>query len=102
MAKTNKRWTKCEDNYLRDNFKLSSIDAMGEYLGRSSSAIQNRLYKLGLKKEIWTADEERIILENYKLVTYRELADKYLSGKTFSQVSNKIASMGLNRDRWNS
>lgn len=60
-------WSKDEDKWLINNFKLLSNSEIAQKLNKNIRTIEKRKSKLNLKKMIhWTEEEEKLLYESWK------------------------------------
>ena len=60
-------WTEDKVNLLKDNYLLKTFTRIGQKLGRTTSSVQQRAVKLGLKKTTvrWTKENTDLLKELY-------------------------------------
>ena len=97
MKKTqDKKWSKEEDEFLRNNNSIER-KIVAEKLGRSLSSVSNRYRLLGLKRPRvlinetqteWSAQEIEFLKNNYSKYSYAELGKKL--NRTRNAVQCKV------------
>lgn len=75
-----RKWTKEEDEYIKDNFGNITFGDMANNLGCCISTVRKRAKKLGLHyitlKKVYTAEELQYIKENWGVIAVNEMARK--------------------------
>ena len=102
-------WSKETEEILEVNYPTKSIDELLELLPTfTKEQIRNKAKKMGLTRtessyavHIWTAEEDNIIIENYKIKTAKEIAELF-DNVSESQINNRINRLGLikMKPRW--
>ena len=87
------RWTEHELAFLQENFRKLPLEEISEKLGRPVSAINSKMYSLGLYRRIWSKEEKTYLQENYGKYSIPAIA-KHL-GRSVSSVQNMRTRMGL-------
>ncbi len=90
------RWTEKRDQYLRNYYLALTNKQLAKRFKTTPLAINNRLIKLGLRRNFhWTLETEQFLKENYLHKPDREIADDLLT--TTDSVSKKLRRMWLKR-----
>ena len=89
---TFKRYTKEEDEYLKENYLKKTKKEMSEELGRTVSSIETRCCRsLGLKKTIrgkrYTKEEDEYLKKNYLIKTKKEMSEDL--GRTVNSIEKR-------------
>ena len=98
MTVKRRRWTKEEEDYIKDHYKTRTVKDIAEVLGRSERSVIMRARHLGvakLKIKRWTEEEEDYLKKNFKKKSFKEMADHL--ERTEKSVSKKALGMGLRR-----
>ncbi len=93
-----KRWTKEEEQWLKENYQKFSNKELAEKFGVSETSIQKKLASLGLTRQQqkkWTKEDEEFLKENYESMSIEELAKKF--NVTPLAVKKKLARLGLSK-----
>ena len=77
-----KRYTPEELKFIKNNYKKMTVEQIAKSLDRSEKAVRSKIEQLGLKLSNlkrnepfkWTADKEKVILENYQKISDYEVA----------------------------
>ena len=80
-------WTYKEVAYLRKWYKDKTSAVIGEELGRTTLAVQQKMYKLGLESRKWSKRELDYLERNMGVMTVRAIAEKL--GRSQSAVECK-------------
>jgi len=97
----NKRYTKKELNFIKENYGKLNVSEIAKELNRSEKAVRNKLEQLGLRlKKLkrnepynWTPEKEKIILDNYQSQSDGEIAEILSTSEGI--VFRKRKKMGL-------
>ncbi len=96
------KWTKKEEQYLLDNYKLLSNKEISENINKDVQSIRSKKcqlrkkgYDIGLGCVEWNLEEIEILKKNYLTMSNNELAK--LINKTSSAIQAKISKLGLER-----
>ncbi len=96
--RSNKRWSKEEEERLKILFidqKMTS-KAIAEQTGRTLASIENRLYRLNLKKEermSWIKEEDDFLRMNYRRFRVDYMSERL--GRSRQSVRNRIKALNL-------
>ena len=95
-----RRWTKEEENFLRENYKTSTDEYLVKILGRNKQSIQRKAMRLGVDKGIhWTKEEEDYLAEKWDNMKKENIAKKL--GRTVSAIETKAKRLKLgSRNQW--
>lgn len=90
-------WTKEQDEFVKENFKLMSDKEIGEVLGKTESSIKNRRKKLRCVSDtkFWTKKEDNILLNNFYHKTFEELCE--LLNRPYHGVIGRAEKLGLKK-----
>lgn len=103
---SNRRWTKEEIEWLKDNYGMQSWEVLTNTLSRKKDDIIHKAYKLGVKrnnvKNSAYADEEDDILKKYyKEMSLNDIRNKYLPYRTEGSLRCRVIRLGLiKRHSW--
>ena len=100
------RWKSWELNTIKKNHSDYSDKEISEKFlkgKRSPHQIARKRCEMGIKRamqshQVWTAEEVKLLKENYKKHNQRELQEKFFPNKTVEQVRSAKMSRGLHRD----
>jgi hypothetical protein len=93
-------WTKKEIDFLKANKEKSRKDLAIE-LGRSKHSIEQQMCRLGFKKippqqlYAWNDKNDKILLDNYQKLSYRELSD--ILKRSEHAVRNRLKILGATK-----
>ena len=87
-----KRWTAEEISFLQENWK-QPLEVLSSKMGRSVTAVQNKLYALGLYRRKWTAEDDDYLSSSWGTTSIPGIA-KHL-GRTVSAIMNRVQELGL-------
>ncbi len=91
-----KKWSTLEDSFLRENYPNMSKMDLSESLGRTSSSISHRLFRINLSKnKKWTDEDELFIKENYLKLSNAELSVSLNCSE--SKIENRLFKIKLKR-----
>lgn len=94
------RWSKAEEEYLRENYQTSSYRDISEFLGKTEGAIRAKCFDLRLvKKDAWTQEDIDFIKENYQKMSVAEIAR--VLNRTPNAVKLKAQRNGLKKSPYN-
>lgn len=94
------RWSKTEEEYLKENYQTSSYRDISEFLGKTEGAIRAKCFDLRLvKKDIWTQEDIDFIKENYQKMSVIEIAR--VLNRTPNAVKLKAQRNGLKKSPYN-
>lgn len=94
------RWSKAEEEYLKENYQTSSYRDISEFLGKTESAIRVKCFDLRLvKKDAWTQEDIDFIKENYRKMSVTEIAR--ILNRTPNAVKLKAQRNGLKKSPYN-
>lgn len=93
-----KRWSKSEEDELRELYATTTAEALAVHFGTTKGAIQQKCFKLGLKKEQpctihLSASQELWLRRNYPIISTDVCA--LLLGISPSTVTRKARALGL-------
>ena len=99
-----KRWTKDEDQYIRERYTGTNAIELGDKLDRTPDAIKSRAYtlKINLKPQykVWTKEEDREIEKNYPDNSTAVIAEKL--NRSMSAVQSRAKRIRVyKRVTWN-
>lgn len=96
-----KHWNEEEDRILRENYPSKSYPEIQKLLPRwTEKAVKARACKIGLTQGgfnhpcKWTAEEDEIIRQNYRVMRYAEMAS-LLPGRNIKAIKSRVAKLGL-------
>lgn len=103
----NKRFTREELLFIKNNYKTLSVKDISKVLERSEKGVRAKIERMGIKLSTqernkpfeWTRDHVKFLKTNYK-----ELSDKKISivlGTTYSVVLRKRTQLGLKKKHGN-
>jgi hypothetical protein len=98
MSRYYERWSKIEDNTLKDNLnKQVPHSEIAKLLNRSLDSVDNRIAYLGLcaVERKWTIEETQFLKQNYSKMKIQDIA-KALK-RTKSMISAKAHYIGLSK-----
>jgi len=72
---------------LKKNYKKMTYYKIAKVLGKSYSSVYMKLKKR--KKNYWSVEEDRFIIENYPRMSVREIADALGRSKTGKKEKSK-------------
>lgn len=87
-----KHWTAEEISFLQQNWK-QPLEVLSQKIGRSTTAIQNKMYSLGLYRRKWTAEDDEYLSSSWGTTSIPGIA-KHL-GRTVSAIMNRVQDLGL-------
>lgn len=87
-----KRWTAEEISFLQENWK-QPLEVLSQKIGRSVTAVQNKMYSLGLYHRKWTAEDDEYLSSSWGTTSIPGIA-KHL-GRTVSAIMNRVQELGL-------
>lgn len=87
-----RRWTAEEKSFLQQNRKLP-LEVLSQKIGRSTTAVQNKMYSLGLYHRKWTAEDDDYLSSSWGTTSIPGIA-KHL-GRTVSAIMNRVQELGL-------
>lgn len=79
-------WTKEEEKYIRDNYKLKSNKDIGEYLGRDRISVRSKCDRMGIRR---TSKEKSNIISNGMKKLFKETGNKWSRIKKSKYVYNR-------------
>tara|TARA_Y100001936_G_C16068665_1_gene668999 strand:+ start:165 stop:986 length:822 start_codon:yes stop_codon:yes gene_type:complete len=108
--KNNSRWTKEEDEYIKDNYRKLSVREIAIYINRSEKATRSHIERLGIKlKKLrtdtrthlirqplitdWSDSEIEILVSNMDM-TALQIQKTLLPHRTLSSIYGKYSNMG--------
>lgn len=88
--------------YLKNNYQSMSNQELANALGCTLTVLRNKLYELGLRRysaaiEHWTADENKILLDNYQTKTNIDIARMLFPKRDKKSVAKRIKHLKLKR-----
>jgi DNA-binding MarR family transcriptional regulator len=105
MAKSKRghgrKWTAKEVALLKELYPECPIGEIAKRLGRTTSTVKNRAYRLGLKRKsslgkLWTAEEVQLLIELYS--THEDIQDiAERIGRTPNAVRAKAHYLGFGK-----
>lgn len=95
-----RRWTKEENDFLRENYGKIDVKKIGSILNRSLHSVYSRANKaLGLKTRrpfpYWTKEEVEFLRDNYRAMSHESLTAHF--GRTKDAIKHKANRLGLER-----
>lgn len=91
-------WTDEQDNFLRANYPAKLIAELCALLGRTESAVESRLQRLGLaRKEKWTLEQVGFLRKNYSTMSTDGLVKAI--GKNLACIQRKASMLGIKRGK---
>jgi hypothetical protein len=91
-----KRWTKEEEQKLKELFKNNNYSYLSKIFNRTEGAIRAKCFDMNLiKKDKWTENDIKFLKENYHVLTVKEIAKKL--NRTETAISVKAKKIGLKR-----
>lgn len=92
-----KFWTHEEDTFLRQNYKIMSVNEICKKLNRTRESVITRARILGISNRRnrveWTREKEDFIKENYGIIGNKEMAA--ILDVTIASIAGKVRSMGI-------
>ena len=94
-----KRWTKEEDEFLRQNYLTKPIKEIADHLGRTEAACLNRASAiLGIyKNSPWTKEEDEYLRQNYATKSIKEIAEQL--GRTGVACQTRANILAIKKER---
>lgn len=98
-----RKWSDNEIEFLKKNYNDFSNSQLSNKIGRSSSSIEKKLKRLGLKKSSrslsmrWSDKDNNFLKENYSKMTNKELSE--ILGRSPKTILNRASKMGLSKDK---
>ena len=91
-------WTEEEDTFIKDNFYKLTYTRIGKKLNRSTSSVQQRAVKLGLKKisKLWQSDQIKYLKDIYADTDTDELISIF--NRSAAAIHNKAYELGLSKN----
>jgi predicted transcriptional regulator len=89
-------WKKKEMEFLMKNYPQMTTREIAEKLGRSVSAVRDKIAKLGIAKyptRKWSVEEEDYLKENHRKMRLKDIA--YILGRTVSAVKDRVKDLGM-------
>jgi len=109
MWKSDSPWTKAEIKWFIKMYPATANDVIITKLHRTTPAIQNMAYRLGLKKnysdnikryrmgnECWSKDEIQFLKQSYQTSTYEEIAKQL--GRSEGAVRDRASILRLTKN----
>lgn len=94
MSTKLKRWTKEEVAYIKNNYYEKSPEEIGEYLGRTRTAVIAKAHDLNLTvNTTWSKEDEQFIIDNHQIMTRKEMAIKL--NRTETAIDVRMSRLGL-------
>lgn len=88
-------WDREEIQFIKDNYGKYQVQQMASMMSRSISSISHKISKLGLDDpRCWTADEDRLLIENYE---YNPDVWNIFPGRSRATITVRANSYGLSR-----
>lgn len=87
-----RRWSAEEVAYLQENWK-QPLEVLSQKIGRSTTAVQNKMYALGLYRRKWTAEDDEYLSSSWGTTSIPSIA-KHLE-RTVSAIMNRVQELGL-------
>ena len=87
-----RRWTAEEISFLQQNWK-QPLEVLSQKIGRSVTAVQNKMYSLGLYHRKWTAEDDDYLSSSWGTTSIPGIA-KHL-GRTVIAIMNRVQELGL-------
>jgi len=96
----NKKYSKKEDDLIRENYYILGADELSKIMGRTKKSIINRVYiiRAETKKKMWTPVEIDYLIEYYTKTSMADFDLKKLSdylGRHKTTVCGKASELGL-------
>lgn len=86
---TGKQWTNQEISYLRDNYRSLTTEELSNILGRDIKYVIKKANRLGLlRRNIWTKEEDAIILEHFEYAPQNMLLS-LIPNRTWSGITQR-------------
>jgi len=103
MVKKNKSgwiaWSEHEVELLKRLFQQNSVREISEQIGRPFNSVQQRAYKLGLRKQglapVWSKKELSLLRRLYPTRTAGQIAEQI--GRTMPATMARIFRLGLRK-----
>lgn len=93
------RWTKHEDDFLKNNYGIISVVNISLELNRSYAAVRNRVASLKLKSpKLWTKEENNFIKNNAYSMSDQEMA--IILGCSYNCLRHRRVILGLKRENF--
>ncbi len=89
-------WTEEEDNFLCQNYGLKTARWVGEQLGRTHRAVEQRAERLGAqvrKNQPWTEQEDAILRANWP--SLGSACQALLPGRSKSNMAQRAVTLGV-------
>ena len=93
----NSKWTKEEENIIRENYLiLTAKEIVKKFsLKRSEKSVRRKASELATKKrKRWAEEENKILKENYGKISYKEIG-KLLPNRTHSGIKKQAQNLNL-------
>ena len=94
-----KKWQKTEEDFLKENSQILSLNELSKKLNRSYRSVTIKLSRLNLIGNNYSPADELFILENYPKLSRTEIA-KALN-RSYKAISIKLNRMKLNIHKFN-
>ncbi len=103
-----KQYNQEETQFLKSNYSKMNASEMSIALRRTKQSIWAKLRLLGLKcviakerSKIWTAEKEKLLVENYPTANLKELAKELgVKYSTLLERANRLGFSRLERKSW--
>lgn len=99
----NKRYSKTDVAFIKDNYKNMSVDDLAKHLQRTPKSVRTKIERLGLSLSSlerntpyqWTDKDVEVLKENYLLPDYK--IQKLLPRFSVSAITRKRLELGLRK-----
>lgn len=88
--------------YLKDNYQSMTNQQLADALGCTLTVLRYKLYEMGLRRysaavEHWTAEENKILLDNYQTKTNIDIARMLFPKQDKKSVAKRLKQLKLKR-----
>ena len=96
-----KQWSENEDDYIKKKYKVTEIEVMARFLGRTPSSVLNRLAVFGISRKGyksstgWQKSDITYLKKHFKKKTYKEIG--YCLQRSEKSVINMAQRLGLSK-----
>ena len=96
-SRKGKKFTKKEENIIRENYGILKAKDLAELLGRDVKSIRDKASLLKATNKPWSDEELAFLIQNYQTKEYKELGKKI--GRSPKAVLQKVYILGLESKR---
>lgn len=111
LERQNKKWSKSEEQFIRENYKELSVGELAEELRRSRRAVRGKIERMGIGlstveraeknggggRNLWTESEIQLLQRDYTERLDEEIGAEI--GRTADAVASKRAELGLYKQK---